>query len=89
MPKSVPFEQVLSQYLQDPERAMSYLQNALAEDDPILFQAALQDVIDVRQTTIDMTSTLPKLVDSLKRHGVAASVIQAVVSEITIGADAA
>lgn len=84
MPKSVPFEQVLDRYLQDPEKAMSYLKSALEEDDPILFQAALQDVLRVQKESIVLTDTLPKLVNSLQKHGVAEDVIQAVMIDMSI-----
>jgi DNA-binding phage protein len=89
MPKSVPFEQVLDRYLQDPEKAMSYLKSALEEDDPILFQAALQDVLRVQKEAIVLTDTLPKLVSSLQRHGVTEDVIQAVITDMSITAKAA
>jgi DNA-binding phage protein len=66
MPKSVPFQQVLSSYLQDPEKAMSYLKSALEEEDPQLFQVALQDVLQVHGEAIALTTTLPKLVDTIR-----------------------
>jgi predicted metal-dependent phosphotriesterase family hydrolase len=86
MPKSVPFEQVLSNYLKDPEKAMSYLKSALEENDPELFQAALQDVMNVHQAGMPMTLTLPRLVDSLKRHGVDEAVIQSVITDVGLSA---
>jgi DNA-binding phage protein len=86
MPKSVPFEQVLNNYLKDPEKAMSYLKSALEENDPELFQAALQDVMNVHQAGMAMTLTLPRLVDSLKRHGVDEAVIESVITDVGLSA---
>jgi DNA-binding phage protein len=70
MPKSVPLEVVLNDYLKTPERAMSYLKSAFEENDPELFQAALEDVISVQEKALISLPTLPKLVESLQRHGV-------------------
>jgi DNA-binding phage protein len=89
MPKSVPFQQVLSSYLQAPEKAMSYLKSALEEEDPQLFQAALQDVLQVHGEAIALNAMLPKLVDSLQKHGVKDEVIQAVMTEISPAPEAA
>jgi DNA-binding phage protein len=83
MPKSVPFEQVLNNYLQDPKKAMSYLKSALEENDPELFQAALQDVINLNKEAIAMTSIIPKLAASLQRHGIDEEAIDAVITEIS------
>ncbi len=89
MPKSVPFEAVLNNYLQTPERAMSYLESAFEENDPELFQAALQDVIMVQGKSVISLPPLPKLVESLQRHGVSEDVINAVVADMSDSANAA
>ena len=86
MPRSVPFEQVLNEHLKAPERAMSYLKSAFEENDPELFQAALQDVISAQGQAMP---ALPKLVESLQRHGVGAATIAAVVADISAVVDAA
>lgn len=83
MPKSVPFEAVLNDYLKTPERAMSYLKSAFEENDPELFQAALQDVIRVQGKSLISLPPLPKLVESLQRHGVSNDVISAIVADMS------
>ncbi len=83
MPKSVPFEVVLNDYLKTPERAMSYLKSAFEENDPELFQAALEDVIAVQKKRMIPLPTLPKLVESLQRHGVSEDVILSVVADMS------
>jgi hypothetical protein len=83
MPKSVPFEVVLNDYLKTPERAMSYLKSAFEENDPELFQAALEDVIAVQEKALISLPTLPKLVESLQRHGVSEDIIISVVADIS------
>jgi hypothetical protein len=82
MPKSVPFEVVLNDYLKTPERAMSYLKSAFEENDPELFQAALADVIAVQEKILISLPTLPKLVESLQRHGVSEDIITSVVADM-------
>lgn len=82
MPKSVPFEVVLTDYLKTPERAMSYLKSAFEENDPELFQAALEDVIAVQEKNLISLPTLPKLVESLQRHGVSEDIIISVVADM-------
>jgi hypothetical protein len=90
MPKSVPFEIVPNEHLQAHERAMSYLKSAFEENDPELFQAALQDVISVQKPMLPPMPMLPKLVESLQRHGVGEAIITAVVADISrLVADAA
>jgi hypothetical protein len=89
MPKSVPFEAVLNNYLKTPDRAMSYLKSAFEENDPELFQAALQDVIMVQGKSLISLPPLPKLVESLQRHGVSEDVINAVVADMSDSANAA
>jgi hypothetical protein len=83
MPKSVPFEVVLNDYLKTPERAMSYLKSAFEENDPELFQAALEDVIAVQEKALISLPTLPKLVESLQRHGVSEDIITSVVADMS------
>jgi hypothetical protein len=83
MPKSVPFEVVLNDYLKTPERAMSYLKSAFEENDPELFQAALEDVIAVQEKALISLPTLPKLVESLQRHGVSEDIIISVVADMS------
>ena len=82
MPKSVPFEVVLNDYLKTPERAMSYLKSAFEENDPELFQAALEDVIAVHEKNLLSLPMLPKLVASLQRHGVSEEIISSVVADL-------
>jgi hypothetical protein len=89
MPKSVPFEQVLNNHLQDSERAMSYLKSALEENDPQLFNTALQDVIKAQNQPPTSTATIPKLIESLQRHGVGTEIITAVIADIHDSMDAA
>ncbi len=89
MTKSVPFEVVLNDYLKTPERAMSYLKSAFEENDSELFQAALQDVIAVQGKSLISLPTLPKLVESLQRHGVDEDIISAVVADMSDSANAA
>jgi DNA-binding phage protein len=89
MAKSVPFESVLSSYLTDPVKAMSYLQSALEENDPDLFLVALRDVAEVQGVISSQASSPPKLVESLRRHGVSDDVITAVLSELNSRVDAA
>jgi hypothetical protein len=48
MPKSRSYEQELIGYLQDPERAVAYLNAALEEGDLALFEVALQNVAKAR-----------------------------------------
>jgi hypothetical protein len=48
MPKSRSYEQELMGYLQNPERAVAYLNAALEEDDSELFWVALQNVAKAR-----------------------------------------
>jgi hypothetical protein len=83
MPKSVAFEIVLNEQLQVPERAMSYLKSAFEENDPELFQAALQDVISAQRPMLPPMPVLPQLVESLQRHGVGEAIITAVVADIS------
>ncbi|NJK30060.1 MAG: hypothetical protein HC851_07155 [Acaryochloris sp. RU_4_1] len=82
MAKSVPFERVLNNHLQDPERAMSYLKSALEEDDPQLFNAALQDVIQAQSQPLTVMPTIPKLIESLQRHGVGTEIITAIITDL-------
>ncbi len=82
MPKSVPFEVVLNDYLKTPERSMSYLKSAFEENDPELFQAALEDVISVHEKRMISLPTLPKLVESLQRHGISEDIITSVVADM-------
>lgn len=89
MPKSVPFEAVLNNYLKTPERAMSYLKSVFEENDPELFQAALQDVIMVQGKSLISLPPLSKLVESLQRHGVSEDVISAVVADMSDSANVA
>ena len=89
MPRSIPFEVVLNDYLRNPERAMSYLKSAFEENDPELFQAALQDVISVQKIALFSVPTLPKLVESLQRHGVSEDIILSVVADLSDAVEAA
>ena len=86
MPKSVPFEVVLNDYLKTPERAMSYLKSAFEENDPELFQAALEDVMAVQEKSMISLPILPKLVESLQRHGVSEDIIISVVADMNAAA---
>jgi DNA-binding phage protein len=54
MPKSRSYEQELIGYLQDPERAVAYLNAALEEEEEELFLVALQNVAKARAKYIDM-----------------------------------
>jgi cation transport regulator ChaC len=83
MPKSVPFSMVLSNYLQDPEKAMSYLRSALEENDPVLFEAVIQDVIKAQGQSGRLMPFLTKLADSLQRDGVEDEMIKAIVAEMS------
>jgi hypothetical protein len=83
MPKSAPFELVLENDLKSPEKAMSYLKSAFEENDPELFQAALQDVINAQGKVLAAVPTLPKLVASLQRHGISDDIITAVVADMS------
>jgi hypothetical protein len=83
MPKSVPFKQVLNAYLQDPEKAMSYLRSALEENDPVLFEAVMQDVIKAQGPSGRLMPFLTKLADSLQRDGAEEEMIKAIVAEMS------
>lgn len=52
------FEDFLQEELQDPEVAMGYLNEALADEDPHIFLIALKDVINAQQK--DMTEIAKK-----------------------------
>ncbi|NJP11535.1 MAG: hypothetical protein HC866_20385 [Leptolyngbyaceae cyanobacterium RU_5_1] len=92
MTRSVPFSTVLNDYLKDPEKAIAYLQSALEEGDTELFLVTLRDVASaqgVLSTPVPELPELPKLVESLRRHGVRDEVITAVLAEVTSNVDAA
>jgi DNA-binding phage protein len=83
MVKSIPFSTVLNNYLKDPQKAVSYLQSALEENDPVLFLAALRDVAQVQGVASEAgSSQLPELLESLRRHGVSNEVITAVLADV-------
>ena len=54
MPKSRSYEQELTGYLQDPERAVAYLNVALEEGDLDLFLSALQNVAKAKNKGDDV-----------------------------------
>jgi DNA-binding phage protein len=87
--KSVPFGVVLNHYLQDPERAVSYLQSALEENDPDVFQLALRDVAEAQGVLTISGVDTPELVASLRRLGVSADTITSALTEINGSIDAA
>ncbi|MCY7285835.1 MAG: transcriptional regulator [Cyanobacteria bacterium CAN_BIN43] len=92
MAKSVPFGIVLNNYLKDPERAISYLQSALEENDPDLFRLALRDVAEVQGVLENPSSNLPELselIASLRRQGVPEDVLTAALTEVNSAVDAA
>jgi DNA-binding phage protein len=66
MAKCIPFEVVLNDYLKTPERTISYLKSTFEENNPDLFQAALQDVITAQGESLISLSPLSKLVENLQ-----------------------
>jgi DNA-binding phage protein len=83
MAKSVPFSTVLNNHLKDPQKALSYLQSALEENDPVLFLAALRDVAQVQGVALEAeNSQLSELLESLRRHGVSDEVIRAALADV-------
>ncbi|NJO39197.1 MAG: transcriptional regulator [Cyanobacteria bacterium RU_5_0] len=58
MPKSRSYEQELMGYLQDPERAVAYLNAALEEGDADLFLVALQNVAKASGKEADLLERL-------------------------------
>lgn len=48
MPRSVSYQGELLKYLQDPQKAVVYLNTALEEDDPELFVVALRNVAEAQ-----------------------------------------
>jgi DNA-binding phage protein len=89
MARSVPFGVVLNHYLQDPERAVSYLQSALEENNPDGFQLALRDVAQAQGVLTISGVDMPELVTSLRRLGVSADTLTAALSEMNGSMDAA
>jgi hypothetical protein len=92
MAKSVPFGVVLNSYLKDPERALSYLQSALEENDPDLFRLALRDVAAVQGVLDNPASNLPELselIASLRRQGVTEDILAAALTEANSSVNAA
>jgi DNA-binding phage protein len=87
--KSVPFGVVLNHYLQYPEKAVSYLQSALEENDPDGFQLALRDVAEAQGVLTISGVDMPELVASLRRLGVSADTLTATLSEMNGSMDAA
>jgi predicted metal-dependent phosphotriesterase family hydrolase len=82
MPKSVPFKQVLNAYLQDPDRAVSYLISAL-EEDPVLFETVMQDIMKAQSQAGRSVSFITKLADHLQEQGVEEKRIQLIVAEMS------
>ncbi|MGI0495504.1 DNA-binding protein [Alkalinema pantanalense CENA528] len=92
MTRSVPFSVILNDYLKDPDRALSYLQDALEEGDLELFLETLRDVAvaqGVVSNSIEQLPELSQLVEGFRRHGVSDEVIAAVLAEVTVEVDAA
>lgn len=58
MPKSRSYDQELMGYLQDPERAVAYLNAALEEGDAALFLVALQNVAKASGKETDLLERL-------------------------------
>jgi hypothetical protein len=83
MPKSVPFKPVLNAYLQNPDRAVSYLISALEEKDPALVEIVIQDVMKAQGQAGRSMSFLTKLVDRLQQQDVEEERIQAIVAEMS------
>jgi len=54
MPKSRSYEQELTGYLQDPERAVAYFNAALEEGDLDLFLSALQNVAKAKSGVAEL-----------------------------------
>ncbi len=48
------FEELLSEYLENPEFAMSFLNQALADEDVEAFKLSLKDIIRVRGKVADL-----------------------------------
>jgi hypothetical protein len=68
---------------------MSYLKSALEEEDIELFNAALQSVIKAQSQISTAIPDLPKLTESLQRHGVSTEIITAVITDLRDSVDAA
>lgn len=83
MPKSVPFKLVLNAYLQDPDKAVSYLISALEEKDPALVEIIIQDVMKAQGQAGRSMFFLTKLVDRLQQQDVEEERIQAIVAEMS------
>jgi hypothetical protein len=83
MSKSVPFKPVLNVYLQDPDKAISYLISALEEKDPALVVIVMQDVMKAQGQAGRSMSFLTKLVDRLQQQDVEEKRIQAIVAEMS------
>jgi hypothetical protein len=82
MPKSIPFAIVLQEQLKDPEQFLVDLKTAFLENDPELFDVALQDGINAQGHNIILRPVLNKLAESLQRHGVGKEVLTAVLDDI-------
>jgi DNA-binding phage protein len=68
MPKSRSYEQELTGYLQDTERAIEYLNAALEEGDQELFTIALQNVANARGKDQDWVARLASQTPSIGRN---------------------
>lgn len=63
------YEELLLEQLQDPERAIGYLNAALADPDPRVFSLALQDVVRSRALSEPLWEDMASLRSVLEQLG--------------------